>query len=632
MAPRRKTKKKEEELVEETSSDTSAAQEKTASESTPTPSSPAPEAAPAPKKTKEKPVKKDVPEEAATQSGEAPAPSAPKTKVDDELIKEALLKGQYVSEEEMAKAENYAKSHHSPITEYFYNEELLNKSLLGHAIAEFLGVKFADLAQNPPEKSVVSKVPKEVAEQHRIILTSEDPLTVATDTIDASATKAALQTLFPGKDVAVNFAFSADIERSLPLYKEALAVRFTEIIKREQKVAPEIVEQIVEDAILLRASDIHLEPQEQEVLVRFRIDGVLEDAGSLPKLQFENILNRIKIEARLRIDEHMKAQDGAIRYRKGNASTDLRVSILPTVAGEKVVMRLLGEYLRTLTLADIGLSQKHQELLTDIANRPYGMILTVGPTGSGKTTTLYSILRMLNDSTENVTTIEDPVEYRIPRINQVQVNEATGLTFANGLRSIVRQDPDVILVGEIRDLETAEISVNAALTGHLLLSSFHSNDASTVIPRLLDMKVEPFLLASTLSVIIAQRLIRRICPHCKVSETLTIESLVEKFPKLKPFLTGTSLVVYKGKGCRKCNDTGYKAQMGIFEFIEVTPKIEEIILSDPSAERIEAAAREQGTRSFFEDGLEKVLAGVTTFEELLRVALPPKSLTENHPQ
>ena len=558
----------------------------------------------------------------------AAKPEAPTVRIDDAFIKDALLKGQYASAQEIENAENYARTHHSSITEYLFNEELLNKSLLGHAIAEALNLRYLDISQNPPEKAVVSKIPKEFAEEHRVILIAEAPeLTVATDAADVSGLTAALDTLFPGKKVTVCWTFSADLERSFPLYKETLAVRFTEIIKREQKVAPEIVEQIVDDAILLRASDIHLEPQESEVLVRFRIDGVLEEAGTLPKLQYENILNRIKIEARLRIDEHMKSQDGAIRYHKGPTSADLRVSIIPTVAGEKVVMRILGEYLRTLTLADIGLSQKHQELLTEIANRPYGMILTVGPTGSGKTTTLYSVLRMLNDSSINVTTIEDPVEYRIGRVNQVQVNEATGLTFANGLRTVVRQDPDVILVGEIRDLETAEISVNAALTGHLLLSTFHANDSSTVVPRLLDMKVEPFLLASTLSVIIAQRLIRRICTHCKVSETVTVASLVAQFPKLKPFLSGESLIVYHGKGCRKCNDTGFKGQSGIFEFLEITPKVEETILRDPSAEAIEAAGRAQGTKSFFEDGLDKVLAGITTFEELLRVALPPKSLT-----
>jgi type IV pilus assembly protein PilB len=580
-------------------------------------------------RSKEKDEKTAAPEQAATaDSTTAPTPVQ---QVDDAFIKEALIKGQYASAEDIEKAEDYAKSHHTGLTEYLFNEELLNKGLLGQAISEALGMRYLDLSQNLPEKSVVAQIPKEIAERERIVaIEGGDAPVVVTDRTDIANVQQAIAPLFPGKTIALCWDFGADIERGFSLYKESLAVRFTEIIKKEQKVAPEIVEQIVEDSILMRASDIHLEPQETEVLVRFRIDGVLEDAGTLPRAQYENILNRIKIEARLRIDEHNKSQDGAIRYHKGPTSADLRVSIIPTVSGEKVVMRILGEYLRTLTLADIGLSQKHQALLTEIANRPYGMILTVGPTGSGKTTTLYSILRMLNDSSINITTIEDPVEYRIGRVNQVQVNEATGLTFANGLRTVVRQDPDVILVGEVRDLETAEISINAALTGHLLLSTFHANDSSTVVPRLMDMKVEPFLLAATLSVIVAQRLIRRICIHCKVSEETTVDTVVKEFPKLEPFLKGDKLIVYKGKGCKKCNNTGFKGQSGIFEFIEVTPKIADVILRDPSAETIETAARAEGTRSFFEDGLDKVLAGTTTFEELLRVALPPRSLSDSH--
>jgi type II secretory ATPase GspE/PulE/Tfp pilus assembly ATPase PilB-like protein len=546
-----------------------------------------------------------------------------------DFVKSALLAGKYASEEDLAKAEAHAKSHRAPLTEYLYNEQLLNKELLGHAVGEALKEKYVDLAANPPQKEVLTKIPKDIAREHRVILVAESPeVTVATDATDTSALGAVLSPLLPGKTITYAFSFADDIDRALSLYKETLAVRFMEIIKREQKVAPELVEQIIDDAIQLRASDVHIEPQETEVIVRFRIDGVLEDAGSLPKPQYENILNRIKIEARLRIDEHMRSQDGAIRYDKGGVKADLRISILPTVTGEKVVMRLLGAYLKSLTLSELGFSQAHQAKLNEVANRPYGMILTVGPTGSGKTTTLYALLRMLNDSSENVTTIEDPVEYRIAHVNQVQVSEATGLTFGGGLRSIVRQDPDVILVGEIRDLETADLAVNAALTGHLLLSTFHANDSSTVVPRLLDMKVEPFLLASTLSIIVAQRLLRRICNHCKVSETTTVAAVVAQYPKLVPFLQGNELVLYKGKGCQKCNGSGYKGQMGIYEFIEVTPNIQETILRDPSAESIEKAARAEGTRSFFEDGLDKVLAGVTTFEELLRVALPPKLVTQ----
>jgi type IV pilus assembly protein PilB len=551
--------------------------------------------------------------------------------MDDAFIKNALLEGKYVSEEDIAKAQAYATSHRGSITEYLFNEELLNKELLGQAIAESLGCTYLDLSASLPSKEAVSRISKEFAREHRVIALEEnaDSAIVATDATDTAALVKAVEALFPGKKIVARYSFAADIDQALSLYKEQLAVRFMEIIKNEKKVAPEILGQIIEDAIALKASDIHLEPQEAEILVRFRIDGILEDAGVLPKQYYENILNRIKLEARLRIDEHGKAQDGAIRYKNDTIGGDLRVSIIPTLSGEKVVMRILGEYLRTLSLAELGLTQSFEKRLTDMAERPYGMILVVGPTGSGKTTTLYALLRMLNDSGVNITTIEDPVEYRIPRINQVQVNETTSLTFANGLRTIVRQDPDIILVGEIRDFETAEMAVNASLTGHLLLSTFHANDAATVIPRLLDMKVEPFLLASTLMVIVAQRLVRKICPHCKVSEEIAVADLLKKFPKLAGLISGTSIVTYHGKGCTQCNGTGYKGQAGIFEFIEITSAIQDLVLAHASAEQISKAARLEGSRSFFEDGLEKVVGGVTTFEDLFRVALPPTFFSVN---
>lgn len=545
--------------------------------------------------------------------------------MDDAFIKSALLAGKYVAPEDIEKAEAYAKSHHTVFTEYLFDEELLNKGLLGQAIAEALHTQFVDFSTNVPARAPDSKVSKDFAREHRVIVVEEnaDSVVLSTDATDTTALQAELAMLFPGKKILTSYSFPEDIDRALASFREKLAVRFTEIIKKQQKVAPEIVEQIIEDAISLKASDIHLEPQETETIVRFRIDGVLEEAGTIPIQYYENILNRIKIEARLRIDEHMRSQDGAIRYKKGGGGADLRVSIIPTLLGEKVVLRILGEYLRTLSLSELGLSASYQRRLTEMANRPYGMILTVGPTGSGKTTTLYAILRLLNDTSVNITTIEDPVEYRIARVNQVQVNEASTLTFANGLRTIVRQDPDIILVGEIRDLETAEIAVNASLTGHLLLSSFHANDAATVIPRLLDMKVEPFLLASTLMIIVAQRLVRKICPHCKVSETIPIPTLLKQFPKLKPFVTGESVVAYHGKGCDQCNGTGYKGQIGIFEFIEISSRIQELALAHADATQISKVAREEGSKSFFEDGLEKVTQGMTTYEDLFRVALPP---------
>ncbi|NTU69945.1 type II/IV secretion system protein, partial [bacterium] len=359
---------------------------------------------------------------------------------------------------------------------------------------------------------------------------------------------------------------------------------------------------------------------------RFRIDGVLQEAGRFPKEYYENILNRVKVEARLRIDEHYSAQDGAIRYTlKGkDDSVDVRISIVPTLDGEKIVLRLLAGYTRSLTLADLGLSPENQNLVEDAGKKPFGMILITGPTGSGKTTTLYALLKTLNRVDVNITTIEDPVEYKIPGINQIQVNNQTNLTFSQGLRSIVRQDPDIVLVGEIRDEETAEIAVNASLTGHLLLSTFHANDAATSILRLLDMGIEPFLLASTLEVVGSQRLVRKICEHCKASFSLDKKTLIKDIPLAAPFFKESKITIYKGKGCDVCNHTGYRGRVAIYEFIKVTPEIEELIMHNPSSEAIWKESKKRGGQSMFEDGIAKVKEGITTVEEVLRVSSPPE--------
>jgi type II secretory ATPase GspE/PulE/Tfp pilus assembly ATPase PilB-like protein len=297
------------------------------------------------------------------------------------------------------------------------------------------------------------------------------------------------------------------------------------------------------------------------------------------------------------------------------------------VEGEKVVLRVLGSYVQGLTFNDLGLTENNQALLRESVDKPFGMILVVGPTGSGKTTTLYSLLKLLNTPDTNITTIEDPVEYKVQGLNQIQVNIATGLTFARGLRSVVRQDPDIILVGEIRDLETAEISVNAALTGHLLLSTFHANDAATAVPRLLDMGIEPFLLSSTMNIIIAQRLVRKICDHCKVSVVKKPSDF--DTPQLRgvmKYLPSKDLTLYEGKKCEVCGFTGYKGRTSIYEVIKITPDLQELIVKRPSAAEIWTLARKGGAKSVFEDGLEKVLHGVTTIEELVRIAPPPDHL------
>jgi type II secretory ATPase GspE/PulE/Tfp pilus assembly ATPase PilB-like protein len=295
--------------------------------------------------------------------------------------------------------------------------------------------------------------------------------------------------------------------------------------------------------------------------------------------------------------------------------------VVPTLDGEKIVIRLLSEYVRDFTMADVGLSERDQHILQENADRPFGMILVIGPTGSGKTTTLYALLKNVATPDINVTTIEDPVEYKISNINQIQVNEATNLTFAAGLRSIVRQDPDVILVGEIRDIETAEISVNAALTGHLLFSTFHANDSATAIPRLLEMGVEPFLLASTLNLVIAQRLARRLCNKCRYSYVVKKAELKKSFPLAEKYFKGKdSITLYKGKGCNACNHSGYTGRIALFEFLQVSREMQDLILKRPSTQEIWDLAARQGAMSMFADGVEKSKAGVTTLDEVMRVA------------
>ncbi|MFI5206317.1 MAG: GspE/PulE family protein, partial [Candidatus Paceibacterales bacterium] len=340
-------------------------------------------------------------------------------------------------------------------------------------------------------------------------------------------------------------------------------------------------------------------------------------AGRIPKQYYENILNRVKVQSRMRTDEHFSAQDGAIRYEKNGTAIDLRVSVVPTIDGEKIVIRLLAQYMKSFALDDLGLSKKHQELILQAAQKPFGMILVTGPTGSGKTTTLYALIKYLNSPEINIITIEDPVEYKILGVNHIQVNNATNLTFAQGLRSIARQDPDVILVGEIRDRETADISVNAALTGHLLFSTFHANDSASAIPRFLEMGIEPFLLSSTLQLAVAQRLVRKICEKCRYSYKESSPEVLHYFSDVKNMPGQPEMVLYKGKGCPNCSGTGYRGRTAIFEIINITVQMQDLILTNPSSQQIWQLAKSQGSEPLFVDGLEKVKNGITTIEELL---------------
>jgi len=551
-------------------------------------------------------------------------------KLDQEFIKKILLEGNYVSKEDIKKAENYAEEHKVSFLEYLFTEELTNQDIIGQAVSESYNLPYLDLKSSSISKEQVNLIPEEIAKKyHAVVYSDKDKkIVIATDDPLNESLISSMEEVFPGSLVSVGYALGEFIDALFVNYQKSLETRFSEILKSEQHIAPELLEEIFEDALVFRASDIHFEPQILNVVIRFRIDGVMHEAGRIPKEYYENILNRIKVKSGLRIDEHFSTQDGSLRYEnKNKVIIDMRTSIAPTVEGEKVVLRVLAAYVQSLTFSDIGLSEEQKNVLQHASNKPFGMILVVGPTGSGKTTTLYVLLKLLNSSDSNITTIEDPVEYKIQGINQIQVNVETNLTFSNGLRSIVRQDPDTILVGEIRDNETAEIAINAALTGHLLLSTFHANDAATAIPRLIDMGLEPFLLASTLEVIIAQRLVRKICDNCKHSITLKKSYFNNPlFKSVASYFNDGTTTLYEGKGCESCGHTGFHGRTAIFEFIEVTPSLKELITKKPSSQDIWKQARSEGAKSLFEDGIMKVKNGVTTLDELLRVAEPPKNI------
>ncbi len=584
--------------------------------------------------------------------------------LNDAALKKLLLEQSYVSEEDISRAEDMAKKHSMTLRDALTELELLSQDLYESAVAEFYKLPYYDVGQKPPSPELVEMLPEDVARTYSCVVVAKDGASVTVATSDPTnekmeeavrnnlgqktsefpegedkkqtsrKTAAASRSIFGKKKAEarvafkgkVNFVYASNkaIESFFVHYRKPLATRFQQIIEQNHKVAPEILEEIFQDAIGLRASDIHFEPQDKEVMVRFRVDGVLHEAGRIPKEYYEGVVNRMKIAANMHIDEHHSAQDGAIRYDTGKGMMDIRVSIVPVVDGEKIVLRLLSEYVRALTLGDLGCSEENRTILEQASRKPFGMILTTGPTGSGKSTTLYALLKLRNHPDVNISTIEDPVEYKVQGINHIQVNAETNLTFANGLRALMRQDPNIILVGEIRDGETASIAVNAALTGHLLFSTLHANDACTSVPRLLEMGVEPFLLASTLEVVIAQRLLRKICPHCRYSYSVSKAEIPKLFPHAEKFFDEKGdVLLYKGKGCESCGGIGFQGRLAVHELLVITPAIEALIVARKSSAEIEVQARKDGMKSLFEDGFVKARAGVTTLEELLRVANPP---------
>ena len=399
--------------------------------------------------------------------------------------------------------------------------------------------------------------------------------------------------------------------------KEAVA---RELARGDERSIIDIVDTLIAYAHGVRASDIHIDPADKDVRVRLRVDGVLQKTCTVPKEVHDEVISRIKVLSGLRTDEHQAAQDGRFRmYLPDGIPVDIRVSIAPTYHGENAVLRLLIDKEENFSLGALGFSKSDQKKINDAASRPTGMILSTGPTGSGKTTTLYTILKKLNREDVSIVTIEDPIEYAVDGIEQIQVNSTSGLTFANGLRSILRQDPNIIMVGEIRDRETAGIAVNTALTGHLLLSTLHTNDASTTLPRLLDMGIEPYLVASTVNIAIGQRLVRRICEKCKEERELS-ESERKRMLEIVPqAVVVADLKRYEGKGCAVCGDTGYRGRVCVNEILVIDDDVREAILEQLPASDIRKIAVRNGMTTMLVDGMSKVQEGVTTFEEVLRV-------------
>jgi len=538
-------------------------------------------------------------------------------------VEDVLVQLSYVSAEDMEAARKAAPE--GKTVDYLYQQKKLTKDIVGQAMAEYYNLTYFDLNTASVPKENFFAISMSLAKSLRIVIVrlTETEMDIATDTPqNVSVINENLQQTFPNHKINMFFSLSDDIDEAFKIYREGLQKRLDNVLNSDDpNFAAEYFDELVGDAIEQKASDIHMEPNPDNVLMRFRIDGMLQEVAALSHDYYENILNRIKVLSNIRLDEHYRTQDGAIRYKIDDVPIDLRISIVPIMEGQKVVIRLLADYIKNMALQDLGLNKTNFDLVLRASKKTYGMILTTGPTGSGKTTTLYSLLKILNKPEVNVTTIEDPVEYRIPGVNQIQVNMDNEITFARGLRSVVRQDPNIILVGEIRDRETVEIAVNAALTGHLLLSTFHANNASTSIPRLLDMGVEPFLLASTLNLIVAQRLVRRICSSCKYSLEYDMKALKKLMPTAyKLYFKNVPVRLYKGKGCEKCNFTGNKGRLGIFETIYVTEAIQDLILHKASSKDIWDTATQQGAVNFFTDGLEKVMLGEVSLEELLRVA------------
>ncbi|KKU15190.1 hypothetical protein A3A20_01340 [Candidatus Wolfebacteria bacterium RIFCSPLOWO2_01_FULL_45_19] len=563
--------------------------------------------------------------------------------IPSDKLKQILTDAGLITAEAFEQAREEAERLGTSTNDVLLSKNIITQTYLAEIVAEYLGVRKANFVEIQLDDNLVRMLPENVARQRRVVIfgrETDGTLDVAMEDPGNLETVELIERRFNAK-VRPFLASDDDLNKAYAFYGKELSGDFQKIMEENVRQAfrsraagveeaakdvpiVALVDNILKYALSLRASDIHIEALEDIILIRYRVDGILHEILKLPKEISDAMAARIKLVSGLKLDEHSRPQDGRFRYKIEKEIVDVRVAIMPVFYGEKIEMRLLTAAQRPLSFEELGMEEDTVKTIKENTQKTYGIVLVTGPTGSGKTTTLYSILNILNRPEVNIVTIEDPIEYDIQYVNQTQINPQAGITFANGLRAILRQDPNVIMVGEIRDEETAEISVHSALTGHLVLSSLHTNDASTAVPRLTDMKIPAFLVAAVINAVLAQRLLRRVCTYCIQSQKPSsdvVEAVKKQWEELgisrefKP-----PKLVFKAKGCRSCNNTGYRGRMGIFEVLNVTENVRKLIVSsDFSLGALKNLARKEGMISMFEDGLRKAEKGMTTLEEVLRV-------------
>jgi general secretion pathway protein E len=546
-----------------------------------------------------------------------------------------------LTEEQLVRAEELRQQRAVRLEDILRQQNLVTEEELLLAQSQQLGMRYwKTLPDSEFNATLMRQVPLAFARQHKLVpirldegavlVAVHDPLDIQPiDDVSALLKAPVEPVLCPEREIigALNRLYDHDPQTATKFIQDLDDAEINHLVSLEPQdildqdsEAPiiQLVNLILSQAVQDRASDIHIEPFERSLKVRYRIDGVLHEVLSPHKRLQAAVTSRLKIMADLNIAEKRLPQDGRIAIRVRNKDVDIRVSVLPTAFGERIVLRLLDKSDSLISLDDIGFTSAVSSLYARLIRRSHGIILVTGPTGSGKTTTLYATLQRINSPEVNIITVEDPIEYQLDGIGQIQVNARIDLTFANGLRSILRQDPDIIMVGEIRDRETAEIAIQSSLTGHLVFSTLHTNDSASAVTRLLDMGVEPFLISSSVLAMMAQRLVRVLCQHCKEPDEVNLEALKE-IGINQELLEAHGGQIYRGRGCEACRSTGYRGRMGIYELLPIDDPIRTLIMQQANAQKIKAAAMERSLKTLLQDGALKVMQGLTTVDELLRV-------------